>query len=146
MIPNATMRKAMHEIAAKKGDFTFFALIMRADALGLWDLVVSAPWLEDGRLKATSELVKLLAESVGEDALRDFARVATLKKDDPRVQFILKTLPVDDGELRVRSTDLFGFQIDEAVIFRAKEPAADRNGPSSRALHSPAAGSGRSRA
>jgi len=28
----------------------------------------------------------------------------------------------NDAELRVRSTHLFGFQIDEAIIFRAKRP------------------------
>lgn len=146
MIRNATLGKAMHEITAKKGDFTLFALIMRSDAPGTWDLVVSAPWLEDGRLKTTSELVKLLSDSIGEGALRNFSRVATVKKDDATVKFILANLPVDDGELRVRSTDLFGLQIDEAIIFRAKKPAADRNGPSNRTLHPAAAGSGRSRA
>jgi hypothetical protein len=46
VIPTGVLRKAMHEIAAKKGDFTLFALFKRADGLGRWDLVVSAPWLE----------------------------------------------------------------------------------------------------
>src|ERR1035438_8521788 len=52
------LRRAMHEIAKRKGDFTLFALFMPADAPlmqagdpGTWDLVVSAPWLERGRLK-----------------------------------------------------------------------------------------------
>jgi hypothetical protein len=47
-------RRAMHEIAVKKGNFTLFALFMPADAPlhrgddpGTWDLVVSAPWLEE---------------------------------------------------------------------------------------------------
>jgi hypothetical protein len=135
----------MHEIAAKKGDFTLFALFMRSDAPGTWDLVVSAPWLEDGKLKATSELVELLSDSIGVAALHEFSRIATVGKDHPAVKFILATLPVDDGELRVRSTDLFGLQIDEAIIFRAKKPTADRNGPSNKALHPAAAGSGRGR-
>lgn len=144
MITNATLRKAMQVIAAKKGDFTLFALFMRSDAPGTWDLVVSAPWLEKGRLKATSELVELLSDSIGEGSLHDFSRIATVGKDHPAVRFILANLPVDDGELRVRSTDLFGLQIDEAIIFRARRPSADRNGPA-KALHPAGAGSGRSR-
>ncbi len=52
----------MDEIARKKGEFTLFALLMRADAPGTWDLVVSAPWLESGKLKATGEFVRLLAQ------------------------------------------------------------------------------------
>jgi len=31
MIPTSVLRKAMHEIAAKKRDFTLFGLFMRAD-------------------------------------------------------------------------------------------------------------------
>jgi hypothetical protein len=131
VITNSMLRKAMHEIAKKKGDFVLFARFMRSDAPGTWDLVVSAPWLEAGQLKATSELVELL--------------IATVGQDHPTVKFILANFPVDDGELRVRSADLFDLQIDEAVIFRAKKSRADRNGPSNKALHPAAAGSGRGR-
>lgn len=145
MITNATLRKAMREIAAKKGDFVLFARFMRSDSPGTWDLVVSAPWLEKGQLKATSELVDLLSDSIGEEALHDFSRIATVGRDHPTVRFILANFPIDDGELRVRSTDLFGLQIDEAVIFRAKMSSAHRNGPSSKVLHPAAAGSGRGR-
>lgn len=139
----SVLRKAMHEIAEKKGDFTLFALFMRAGAPGTWDLVVSAPWIEGGQLKSTSELVELLTQSVGRDALQQFSRVATVGIDDPAVKFILANLPVEDGELRVRSTDLFGLQIEEAIIFRAKR--SNRSGSATRALHTTAAGSSRGR-
>ncbi len=33
MIDTGALRKAMHEIADRKGDFTLFALFLRADAL-----------------------------------------------------------------------------------------------------------------
>ena len=145
MIANATLRKAMHEIAAKKGEFTLFAKFLRSDAPGTWDLVVSAPWLEKGRLKATNELVVLLSDSIGAAALHDFSRIATVGADDPTVKFMLTNLAVDDGELRVQSTDLFGLQIEDAVIFRAAKPSANRNGRSSKALRPMAAGSGRGR-
>ena len=128
MITTSVLRDAMHEIAAKKGDFTLFALFKRADAPGTWDLVVSAPWIESGKLKATSEFVNLLTDSIGTQALEQFARVQTVSADSPAVKFILANLPVDDGELRVQSTDLFGLQIDEAIIFRAKRPESRRNG------------------
>ncbi|SRR5712691_5031919 len=118
------LRKAMDEIAAKKGEFTLFALLMRADSLGTWDLVVSAPWLESGKLKATSEFVRLLAQSIGEESLQQLSRVVALDSDDAPVKFILENLPVEEGEgeLKVQSTDLLGLQIQEAIIFRAKKP------------------------
>jgi hypothetical protein len=133
----------MHNIAARKGDFTLFALFMRSDAPGTWDLVVSAPWLESRKLKATSELVELLSESIGTEALQQFSRVATVASDNPAVEFILSNLPVDDGAIHVRSTDLFGLQIEAAIIFRAKRP--DPSKPAPKALHPVAAGSSRGR-
>jgi hypothetical protein len=126
VITNASLRKAMRNIANKKGDFTLFAKIRRSDAPGTWDLVVSAPWLEEGKLRATSELVELLSDSIGETSLHEFSRIATLAADHPIVKFILENLAVDDGELRMQSTDLFGLHIEEAVVFRAKGRVASR--------------------
>lgn len=129
---NSTLRKAMRDISARKGDVTLFAKIRRSDALGAWDLVVSAPWLEAGQLKATRELVELLFDSVGQTSLHEFARIQTVGTDHPTVKFMVDNFAVEDGELRVQSTDLFGLQIEEAVVFRAKRTAAGR--PSNRRM------------
>lgn len=143
MIATSVLRKAMHEISARKGDFTLFALLMRADAPGTWDLVVSAPWLESGNLKATTEFVDLLAKSIGRESLRQFSQVAPVASDNPTVQFILKNIPVDNGERHVRSTDLFGLQIEEAIIMHAKR--SDPKMPAKKALHPASAGASRRR-
>ncbi len=130
----------MDEIARKKGEFTLFALLMRADAPGTWDLVVSAPWLESGKLKATSEFVRLLAQSIGEESLQQLSRVVALDSDDAPVKFILENLNFEKekGELKVQSTDLLGLQIQEAIIFRAKKPRPSPAVPSNTALQPPA--------
>ena len=114
----------MHEIAEKRGDFTLFGLFMRADAPGTWDLVVAAPWLEEGKLKALSDLVHLLTESIGEQAFRDFSRVQTVGEHNPALKKILAAFSVEDGELRVKRSNLFGLEIDDAIILRAQEPKA----------------------
>ena len=126
MITNASMRKAMRAIARKKGDFTLFAIVRRSDALGCWDLLVSAPWLGQGDLKATRELVRLLANSIGKSSLPKFARVDKLEADHPLVKFMLDNFAVDDGELRIPSTNSFGPHIEEGVVFRAKRPVITR--------------------
>lgn len=143
VIPTGVLRKAMHEIAAQKGDFTLFALFRRADAPGTWDLVVSAPWLEGGKLKALGQLVELLARSIGRESLSQFSRVEMVPSDNRTVKFILDNIPIDDGERRIQSTDLFGLQIEEAIILRAKRPIQRR--PARKALHPAGAGSSRRR-
>lgn len=124
MISTKKLRKAMHDIAAKKGEFTLFAVFMRADSSGgVWDLVVSAPWLEAGKLMALREFVELLTKSLGESSLRDFSRVQAVGDDDPTLSLILSKFPVEDGELRVSRPSLFGLDIEDAIILRAKRPA-----------------------
>ena len=123
MIDTGRIRKAMHEMAAQKGDFTLFALLRRAEAVGgMWDLVVSAPWFKNSTLAATQEVVDLLTKSMGRKALLQFSRIVVLAGDDPTVRFFLKNVPVEDGERGIQSTDLFGMQIEQAIIFRAKRP------------------------
>jgi len=150
VISTSGLRRAMHEIAARKGNFTLFALFMRADAPfmkgddpGTWDLIVSAPWLDHGKLKALGELVELLAKFIGRPALQRLSRVEYVAGDDPNVQLILKSIPVEDGEQPIGSTDLIGLQIERGIIFRAWSP--DANKPASNELHPAVAGSSRSR-
>lgn len=125
VIATSVLQKAMREIAAKRGDLTLFALFKRANApFGNWDLVVSAPWLERDRYKATTEVVNLLVDTIGRKSLTQLARVEVIRDDNPGLEFVLANFPVDDGELRLRDTELFGLDMDEGIIFRARRPAA----------------------
>jgi len=143
VVTTSALRKAMHEIAAKKGDFILFALFRRANGLGKWDLVVSAPWLESDTLKVLSELTERLAKSMGRAALAQLARVEIIPSDNPTVKYILKNIPVDDGEHHIRNTELFGLEMDEGIILRAKRPKPKQTRV--KRLHLAGAGSSRSR-
>ena len=123
MIATDRLRKAMRDISAQKGDFTFFALLMRSDAPGTWDLVVAAPWLKKGKLKGISEFTELLAKSIGKQSLSQFARIVTIDELDPRLKAIVSQFSVDDGDISIQSSDLFGLDIEEAIIMRAKRAA-----------------------
>jgi hypothetical protein len=96
---------------------------MRADAPGTWDLVVSAPWLERRRLGALEEFIRLLADAIGEKSLQQFSRVVALNQRDAAHKAVLSAFSVDDGEIRVGRSNLFGLEIEDAVILRAKRAA-----------------------
>jgi hypothetical protein len=123
MISPGKLRKAMRDIAEEKGEFTLFGIFMRTDAPGTWDLVVAAPWLEQGKLKALTELTQLLSRALGEKSLQQFSRVVTLSQDNPGLHAILSSVAVDDGEVRVQKSSLFGLDIEDGIIFRAKRAA-----------------------
>jgi hypothetical protein len=144
------LRKAMHELAARKGNFTLFAVfmpvgapLMAAGDPGTWDLVVAAPWLEGNTLKALQELLPLLQKSLGRKALGQFSSIQVVPANDPRIRFILKAFPVEDGELQIQNTDLLGKLIERGVIFRSWRPHTKK--PAKKKLQPVAAGSSRGR-
>ena len=115
--------KIRGDAASEKGDFALFGLFMRAEAPGTWDLVVSAPWLEQGNLKALEEFTELLSKEIGEQSLRHFSRIVTLKPSDPAVAAVVSAFAIDNGELRVQRSNLFGLDMEDAIIMRAKKAA-----------------------
>lgn len=120
MIDIEKIRRAMREIAAKKGDFTLFALLRREDAPDGWDLVVSSPWLEEGKLKALGEFAEALKRSIGEKQLRELSRIVTINEDDPALTAILSSMQVDDAVTEVRESVFFGLRVEHAIFLRAK--------------------------
>lgn len=127
MIATSVLQKAMREIAAKRGDFTLFALFKRANApFGDWDLVVSAPWLERSRYEATTDVVNLLVDTIGRKSLPHFARIEVIQEDNPGLDVVLANFAADDGELHLRDIELFGLEMDAGIIFRAKRPEAGK--------------------
>lgn len=119
MIDIEKFRKAMRDIAARKGDFTLFAFFRREDAPDGWDLVVSSPWLEAGNLKNLAEFADALKNLVGEKQLRELSRIVTIKDNDPALKAILSDIQVQDGVTEVRESVFFDLRIQQAIFLRA---------------------------
>ncbi len=109
----------MEEVSAERGEFVLFGVFLREEAQDKWDLVISAPWLEEGKLKALGEFVEKAASIVGEEELLTFSRIVTLNHDDPNLNMILENIKVDNGPLELWNRDFFGLEIKHAYILRA---------------------------
>jgi hypothetical protein len=110
----------MEELSAERGEFALFGLFLREEALDKWDLVISAPWLEEGKLKALGEFVEKAVSIVGEQELLALSRIVTLNHDDPNLDAILNAVEVEDDPLELWNTSFFGLEIKHAYILRAK--------------------------
>lgn len=113
----------MNEVSAEKGEFVLFGLFLREEAQDKWDLVVSAPWLEESKLKGLGEFVKKAASIVGQQELLVLSRIVTLNHDDPSLDAILKMVQIDNGPAEIRNSNFFGLEIKHAYILRAKRGA-----------------------
>src|SRR5205085_7760625 len=120
MIEIEKLRKVMQRVAAEKGDFVLFGLFSTEGSPGRWDLVISAPWLERGKLKALSEFVEILSSVVGQKEVLSLSKIVTLNHDDPSLKAILKTVQVENGTVVLQDNNLFGLEIKQAYILHAK--------------------------
>ena len=73
-------------IAEEKGDFALFALFMREDSPGRWDLIVSAPWTGDDKQSAVNYFVSQIKSSLGEQGLTNLSRIVVVDPQDAAVQ------------------------------------------------------------
>src|SRR2546423_5692471 len=105
MIQIEKFRRLMEDISAERGEFVFFGLFLREEAVDKWDLVISAPWIEADKLKALREFVEKATPIIGSQGLLTLSRIVTLSLDDPNLDAILKAVQVDNGPLELWHPD-----------------------------------------
>jgi hypothetical protein len=120
MIQIEKFRKVMNQVSAEKGDFVLFGLFLTKESPDRWDLVVSAPWLENGKLKALGEFAEKLSSVIGPEEVLSLSKIVTLNHDDPSLKAILKAIQVENNEIVLRDNNLFGLEVKQAYILRAK--------------------------
>lgn len=119
MIDITKFEKFYRKIHAEKESFRLFGLLLRAEAPGKWDLVVSAPWLEQGKLKALEEFIEKMSAVVGEHEVLQLSRVITLNHDEPALIEILRQVHKVEETTELRDINIAGMEISHAVIFAA---------------------------
>ena len=124
MIPISELQKLMRKLESQKGRFTLFGLFLREDSPGTWDLVVAAPWLEHGKLKALREFARELSNTFGQAQILSFSGIVTLNHRDPALRAILKDVGSVREPVERRGHSLFGLPVEHAFILRARRLAA----------------------
>jgi hypothetical protein len=125
MIDQVRLMEAMEAIARKRGPVTLFALLMRADSPGKWDLLVAAPWIDDGKLKAFSYVANEIHARLGDEEVLSLSRIAQLPEGSKELGAILNEVR-DETEFPVelRGVNLFGLGVVHAIIFHASSSAS----------------------
>jgi hypothetical protein len=133
-VENSWLEKLMameREVAAEKGCFRFFALLLREDSPGKWDLLVSAPWLDANQSDGMSYLAKQVQTRLDTEELLSISRLVFIGKDNPGLQAILRTVHIQHGCTEIGNCrNYFGLEIKRACIITADETQANsRSGP-----------------
>lgn len=112
------------QIALEKGPFLLFALFLREDAPDLWDLLVSAPWIEANKGDALRYLVPKLKAVGTPDELAHLSRIAIIEKDQSALSALQSAFRIENSIVEVKDSNFFGLQIKHAYIITSRrEPA-----------------------
>jgi hypothetical protein len=63
------------ELTTRFGSFTLFALIQRAEGLGLWDVVAVADWFGTDKKAALDKFLAVLKQRLSEEEMLTLSRI-----------------------------------------------------------------------
>jgi hypothetical protein len=108
------------EISEERGTFALFALFLREDALDKWDLVASAPWLEEDKKESLAYLSDRLRSHLTHEELLSFSRIVLIDRDNPFLEAIRRAVSQEHGIVEVKDSNFFGLEISHAYIITSK--------------------------
>jgi hypothetical protein len=121
--PTDALLQIERSVAAEKGPFALFALFLREEApLEKWDLVVSAPWIEENKGIALRLISERIKTSLTASDLLMISRIAIADPSDPAVDAINRAVRVEHSAVEIKDGTFFGQRIKHAHIF-ASNPA-----------------------
>jgi hypothetical protein len=121
-------RRLALEVTTEKGEFALFGLFYREDAPNVWDLVVSAPWMDRNEMAALRYLAKKLRHRLRTRELVSLSRIVVRETGNPGVRALRKALPVRGQVEYLTNFQLFGLSYREAYIMVSQDPRKPLDG------------------
>lgn len=102
------------------GEFSLFALFLREDAPGKWDLVVAGPWIAKDKQKALKTISDRVSLDLSKSQLLELSRIIVLDPGSPALEAILGAVSISNSQTDVKDRNFFGLQIKHAIILESK--------------------------
>ena len=119
-------------LSKKLGPFLLFALFQREDALGKWDIVVSAKWIEKlGKRKVLDDLAQQLQMRADRIDVTTISRIVILDPSEPVVKKISACFRAEHkNHFEIEDSVLFGLEIKHAFVVTSRKETqkAKKNG------------------
>lgn len=119
------LRQLEQHISMEKGPFQLFALLLRKDCvdLGLWDLLVCAPWIDADENAALHFIVRRLKEYVSsEEIVGLLSHVEIINQDNPGLKGLWDAADIEHGIIELKNTNFFEIPIEQAFIITSLRP------------------------
>jgi len=117
------LQRVEQRISADKGAFELFALALPDSGLDMWDILVSAQWIELERdeLAALEVIASCLNEEFSPDEMVQFSGMVIIERDNPDLHKIHSIVQVEHGEKAFENVSFFGTPLLKAVIITSRK-------------------------
>ena len=107
-------------MADEKGPFDLFALFLREDAPGKWDLIVAAEWIEKNKEASFKYVAGIVQKALSKEELLKLSRIVIIAKGNPALAAYNKMVGIKHGLVEVTDSNLFGLQIKHAYVITSQ--------------------------
>jgi hypothetical protein len=114
------LREVEKTLSKDRGSFDLFALFLREDAPGVWDLVVAGEWIEKDRPGAIREISKRVQKALTRKQMTRLSRVVIIDQANPALHALSATIGVEHGLAEVKDSTFFDLTIKEAFIITSR--------------------------
>ena len=108
------------ELAQENGSFDLFALFLREDSIGKWDILVASDWLQKDQRKSMRLITKKLRDQLSKNELINVSRVVIISEDNPGFDDFSQAIDSEDEVTEVKNTIFFGLPIKHAFVITSK--------------------------
>lgn len=114
------IKEIEQEVSDEKGEFSLFALFLREDAEESWDLLVSAPWIENNKEESLKYIANKVQEKLSSDEIVKISRIVIIDDKNPALSAIQKAMHVEHGLAEIKDSVFFGLPVKHAFLITSK--------------------------
>jgi len=113
------------ELAAEHGEFTLFALFLRDNSPGLWDVIVSAPWIDENREQGLSKVVAKVNACLQKEEVLRLSHIVIVEHDHPDLAELKNRFNFATSltVIEAKNDNLLGQDIQQAFFIPLKQAA-----------------------
>ena len=104
----------------EKGEYDLFALFLREDSSGKWDILVAAEWISEDKQRALQYLSQIVQQSFSPDELLKISRIVIIEEDEPALPAIQQTVTCEHSSIEIKDANFFGLEIKHAYLITSK--------------------------
>jgi len=112
-------------MANEKGPFDLFALFLREDAPGKWDLVVAAEWIKKDKEVSFKYIADIIQKVLSKEELLKLSRIVLIDESNPALEAIHSALRIEHGVAEIQEGNFFGLQIKHAYLITSQRRNAN---------------------